>query len=322
MVRNGGRAVQLRLKLQYLRVIAKLDETQSVTKAAEHLHVTRAALSKTLAAIEEMLGVQLYVRTATGMAPTPYGMALARHARIILGNITSAEDEIIDLLNEERERVTIGAFFVAMPVLIPQAIAALQASHPRCLFAVREGDMFELIAGLQDGKLDIVVGRVHPRYFRDDVATLALYEERLLAVCRHDHPLADVEHLTWRKAAEYPWVLPPKESPVRSALQTQFAAEGVSGPKIVIEALSIPLTLGLLETASAIGLMPQRVALHAQQRNAIAVLRLELPPLPAPMGIAWLRDRPLAPLAQALVSALKTGSEAPGDHPGYPVSQN
>ncbi|MGH2396832.1 MAG: LysR family transcriptional regulator [bacterium] len=313
MVSRGGRALQSRLKLQYLRVVALLDETQSVTKAAERLHITRAALSKTLAAVEDMLGVQLYIRTATGMSPTPYGMALARHARIILGDIQCAEDEIIDLLSEQRERVTVGAFFVSIPVLLPQAIFLLTESYPRCLVAVREGDMFELVAGLQDGEFDVIVGRVVPEYFHDGVAVAPLYEERLFAVCRSDHPLADVGHLTWRTAVEFPWVLPPKESPVRRALQAQFSAEGIGGPKVVIEALSIPLTLGLLKTVSAIGLMPEGVALNEQRRGGIVVLPLDMPPLPAPMGVAWRKDRPLAPLASALIDALRTCSASVQD---------
>src|SRR4051812_32289269 len=119
MNRAGARALQSRLKIQYLQVVALLDETRSVTKAAERLHVSRAALSKTLAAIEKLLGVSLYGRTPTGMWPTPYGVALARHARVILGDIKSAEDKIFDLMNDRRERITVGAFFVSMSVLLP-----------------------------------------------------------------------------------------------------------------------------------------------------------------------------------------------------------
>ena len=305
MHRVGARALQSRLKIQYLQVVALLDETRSVTKAAERLHITRAALSKTLAALEDMLGVKLYGRTATGMSPTPYGMALARHARVILGNINSAEDEIFDLLNDERERITVGAFFVSMPVLLPRAIASLTRSYPRCLVTVREGDMFELVAGLQGGEFDVIVGRILPEYFHETVGVAALYEEELFAVCRSGHPLANLNPLTWREAVEFPWVLPPKESPVHRALRAQFLAEGVPGPNVVVEALSIPLTMGLLCTCDAIGLMPSRLAVEEQRRNQIAVLPLTIPPLPAPMGVAWRKDRPLSSLASELIDALK-----------------
>lgn len=305
MNRVGARSLQSRLKIQYLQVVALLDETQSVTKAAERLHITRAALSKTLASLEDMLGVKLYSRTATGMSPTLYGMALARHARVILGDIKTAEENILDLLNDQRERITVGAFFVSMPVLLPRAIAALARSHPRCLVSVREGDMFELVAGLHDGEFDLIVGRILPEYFQGAVAVTALYEETLFAVCRSGHPLANAGQLTWREAVEFAWVLPPQESPVHRALREQFLAEGVPGPKVVVEALSIPLTVGLLHTCDAIGLMPERVALDEQRRSGIAVLPLAMPPLPASMGVAWRKDRPLAPLAGELMEALK-----------------
>ena len=165
--------------------------------------------------------------------------------------------------------------------------------------------MFELVAGLHDGEFDLIVGRVLPEYFHAAVAVAALYEEELFAVCRSGHPLADASRLTWRKAVEFPWVLPPKESPVHRALRAQFQVEGVPGPKAVIEALSIPLTVGLLNTCDAIGLMPERVAREEQRRSQIAVLPLTLPLLPAPLGVAWRKDRPLAPLAGELIDALK-----------------
>jgi DNA-binding transcriptional LysR family regulator len=113
--------------------------------------------------------------------------------------------------------------------------------------------MFELVAGLQEGEFDVIVGRMLPEYAHDDVAVVALYEEELLAVCRSEHPLSKASSLTWRDAVEFPWVLPPKESPVHRSIRAQFLAEGVAGPRC--RKRSIPLTVGLL-TCNAIGLMP------------------------------------------------------------------
>jgi DNA-binding transcriptional LysR family regulator len=67
----------------------------------------------------------------------------------------------------------------------------------------------------------------------------------------------------------------------------------------------MPLTVGLLKTCNAIGLMPQRVAVEEQHRSRISILPLKMPALPAPMGVAWRKDRPLAPLASELIVALK-----------------
>lgn len=307
---STGQAPPSRLKLQYLRAVVVLDETHSLAKAADHLHVTRAALSKTLAALEDLLGVQLYERTASGMVPTKFGQTLARHARVILGDLRAAEDEIRDLMNEHRERLAVGALFTAMPQLLPQAIASIAKSHPRCVITVRESGSFGLAAGLHDGGFDLIVGRLVPEYFRSAVHLEPLFEEHLCAVCRRGHPLENAPALEWEQVATYPWLLPPKESPVSYALQAQFLAEVVQGPAIVVEAFSIPLALGMLKTCDAVTVLPSRVAHDERARGNVSVLPLTLPPWPAPMGIAWRKDKPLSPLATAFIEALKRSAAA------------
>src|SRR4030081_73643 len=127
-------------------------------------------------------------------------------------------------MNDRRERITVGAFFVSMSVLLPCALARLTQSYPRCLVTVRVGDMFELVAGLQEGEFDVIVGRILSDYAHADIAVVTLYEEELLAVCRSEHPLSNAKSLTWREAVEFPWILPPKESPVHRSLRAQFLA--------------------------------------------------------------------------------------------------
>ncbi|WP_191239907.1 LysR family transcriptional regulator [Pandoraea pnomenusa] len=308
---STGQAPPSRLKLKYLQVVAVLDETHSLAKAADHLNLTRAALSKTLAGLEALLGVKLYERTASGVVPTAFGRTLARHARLILGNLRSAEDELRDLMNEHRQSLAVGALFVAMPQLLPQAIALIAQSDPRCVITVRESGSFGLAAGLHDGSFDLVVGRLVPEYFRSAVNLEPLFEEELLVICRSGHPLAKAPTLTWREAAKYPWMLPPKESPISHAIQSQFLADGVQGPAVIVEAFSIPLALGMLQSCDAMTVLPSRLACALRDKGEVSILSLRSPRLPAPMGVAWRKDSPLSPLASAFIAALKTCAGEP-----------
>ena len=305
---TNTRGLQSRLKLQYLQVVAALDETRSVTRAAERLHITRAALSKTLAAVEDSLGVELYERTGTGLLPTPYGVALARHARVILGDLLSAEEELGEISAERNERLAVGAFFTAMPALLPQALARLARTAPRSVVTVREGNMFELLGGLRDGDFDLIVGRVMQDFVQQEVAVVGLYEEDMHAVCRAGHPLAHGRPVSWRDACAHPWILPPKESPMRRSFQARLRDEGVAPPAVIVEAMSVPFTFGLLASSETIAIMSTYATRAAMANGGFATLPLEVPPLPAPMGIAWRRDRPQSPLAASLIEALQACS--------------
>jgi DNA-binding transcriptional LysR family regulator len=295
---------RLRLKVEDLQLVALLGETATLSRAAEQLHVTPAALSKRLAAVEESMGVQLFERTPTGMHKTAYGAALARRARVIIDELHKAEAEIGDLLEDRRLRLNVGAFFVAFPQLLPQALARLVQASPRALVSVQEGDMQHLGEGLRQRELDMIVGRI----CADPTGELKvepLYDEKLFAVARPGHALCFEHDLSWSKVAAYPWVLPAKNSPVRTQLQQGFLESRTAGPQVIVEMLSVPATLGMLESSEAIALLPQSIAAAEQARGRIAILRLALPPLPAPMAVAWRSDRPLSPLGELMLNSLR-----------------
>src|SRR5262252_5727908 len=65
-----------RLRLQDLHVFLAVVQQGSMAKAAEQLGVTQPAVSKVIADLEHSIGVRLFDRSPTGVAPTMYGRAL------------------------------------------------------------------------------------------------------------------------------------------------------------------------------------------------------------------------------------------------------
>ena len=299
----------MRLKTHHLQVVAALHESHSVTKAADELSVSRAALSKTLVSLEEMLGGRLYERTALGMKPTPLGDTLARHANLVLANLRAAEGELFDLLRRHTERISLGAFFSTMPLLVPSALARLLRERPNCLVTVREDGMPGLIDGLMRGDFELIVGRMLAEHLVAPIEAMPLYEEGIFAVCRVGHKLAGRRRLSWREAVTFPWILPPHESPVHENLRAELRAAGAEAPAAIVEGLSTPLTLGLVVRSDSIGLLPERIARQEQERQTIVILPLSMQRFPAPVGIAWRGDKAQSPLAVALIAALQ-GSAA------------
>ena len=305
MIRPPAKRSRMRLKTHHLQVVAALHESHSVTKAADELSVSRAALSKTLVSLEEMLGGRLYERTALGMKPTPLGDALARHANLVLANLRAAEGELFDLLRRHSERISLGAFFSTMPLLVPSALARLVRERPNCLVTVREDGMPDLIDGLMRGDFELIVGRMLAEHLAAPIEAMPLYEEGIFAVCRLGHKLAGRRRVSWREAVTFPWILPPHESPVHEILRAELRAAGAEAPAAIVEGLSTPLTLGLVVRSDSIGLLPERIARQEQERQTIVILPLAMQRLPAPVGIAWRGDKAQSPLAVALIAALQ-----------------
>ena len=68
------------MNFNQLEYFIALYQTRSVTKAAKSLFMTRQALSLGLSALEEELGVPLFIRMSTGLEPTKEGEILFRYA--------------------------------------------------------------------------------------------------------------------------------------------------------------------------------------------------------------------------------------------------
>ena len=68
--------VMRRMSLRHARVLLALRDTGNISAAADLLHVTQPAVSKTLAELEQGLGQTLFVRRGRNMQPTPLGRRL------------------------------------------------------------------------------------------------------------------------------------------------------------------------------------------------------------------------------------------------------
>lgn len=79
-----------------LLVFRRAVETGNVTQAAEQLHVSQPAVSRTLSGLEARLGVQLLRRSKRGVAPTEAGQNLYREATDLLDRLQEVESTTRD----------------------------------------------------------------------------------------------------------------------------------------------------------------------------------------------------------------------------------
>src|SRR5204863_2003029 len=83
------------LDSRHLSLIAEVARAQSVTRAADRLHVTQSAVSHQLREIEDKLGTQLFLRSGRRMLPTGSGLLLVRAGEKVLDEIIAAEAAVM-----------------------------------------------------------------------------------------------------------------------------------------------------------------------------------------------------------------------------------
>lgn len=143
-----------------MRAFVAVVEAGTLSKAARQLHLSQPALSQTITALERRLGVQLLVRTSTGVRATDAGTTLLGEARAVLARHEQA-------LAALARHTTTGVLRVGVPLelppeLLPSALARLAEAYPETRVQARHLSSVAQVAALRAGELDVGLVRERP----------------------------------------------------------------------------------------------------------------------------------------------------------------
>jgi DNA-binding transcriptional LysR family regulator len=169
----------------------------------------------------------------------------ARRARLAMAELRAGLDEIEALGAGGAGRVVIGALPQAQTALIPRAIARFARMFPTGQVRVIDGPYAEILAGLQAGDIDLMVGAERSSTPRDTVQE-PLFDDRLIVVGRRDHPLAARPASTLADLAGFPWVIGRTNTPIRERWEAMFTEAGLAAPAARAECSSTMAIRGLL----------------------------------------------------------------------------
>ncbi|RYF77240.1 MAG: LysR family transcriptional regulator [Comamonadaceae bacterium] len=266
-----------RLRLRQLHMLLSLAQTGNMSQSAQQLHTAQPALSKWLKELEDDLGMVLFERHARGLRPTPQGEALIAHARRIEAHLDSARDDMQALRDGGSGLVVVGTSGASASDVVPMAVLRLLEWLPRAQIRLAESTMNVLMQQLAHGELDVVVGRSAPELHDTHIHAEMLYMEPIHLVARPQHPLLRLERaLEWSELMAYRWLVWPRGTPIRNALENALATVGQALPPGSVESNSVTLNLTLLGHSDMIGMASHRAALRFSHMGALRVLPVRL----------------------------------------------
>jgi DNA-binding transcriptional LysR family regulator len=291
-----------RLKLRHLVLVDALTEHGSVVRAAAGLRVTQPVVTRGLRDLEEILGVTLYERGPRGISPTIFGTAFTEHARAVLAQLSQASRHVAELSQGDRGTVTVGTHLAGSNLLLPRAIAQLKLDHPNVTVIVHEATPETLLADLEAGRVDFIVGRLTTAPSRPTTVHQTLYDEPIRLVARADHPASALPDLTLADLLAFPWILPGTETELRRELEEVFGRSALPLPTDRVECTSILTVRQLLIETDMVAALPMLIA-HDDSR--VTVLSVSLEPMSHTVGLTLPADRSASPSAAALLGRLQ-----------------
>ncbi|MFO7550044.1 MAG: LysR family transcriptional regulator [Haliea sp.] len=190
-----------KVDLNLLVALQALLQERSVSRAAERLHITQPAMSKTLARLRELFGDPLFTRSNRGMQPTPRARELATELGVVLHDITRlVSGSRFDPYTYSGEITFALSEYVGV-ALLPGLIRRLHQYAPR--LSIRTITRVEnQLEQLATGSLDFAI-HIAQAHYPEEFRTQVLGTAPPAILVREGHPLTHGE-ITWERLALYP----------------------------------------------------------------------------------------------------------------------
>src|SRR5437660_12171752 len=141
--------------LNLLVVFEAVMQDGSVTRAGKRLGMSQPALSHALNRLRYLVKDQLFIRTPTGMVPTPRAEQLALPLRHALAEMQRALEPETFVAAQANRRFSIALNNYAAIVLAAPLVAAVAAAAPRVLLDLRPSRTLDVFDLLYSGELDV-----------------------------------------------------------------------------------------------------------------------------------------------------------------------
>lgn len=303
------RAQQLgrQVKLRHLEVLLAVAQWGSMARAAEHLAITQPVVSKAIADLEDILGVQLLDRTSHGVEPTLYGRSLLKRSAAIFNDVQASISELEFLADPASGELRIGTSEPMTAGLLCIIVDRLSQQHQRLAFHVKLGDPLELQdRELRERGIDLMIGRLPAQVpTPDDIEVEVLLEEQAFVVAGIHNPLTRRRRLKLTELINEPWTLPPLESNPGSRIAGAFQACNLAYPRIGVTAHSTQMQTALLATGHFLAILPGTMIRFSAERLQLKILPVNLALSPWPIGIVTLKNRMLSPIAQLFIDCAR-----------------
>ena len=147
----------MNINFELYRFFCVVAECKNITRAAEQLHISQPAISKSIKSLEEQLGGTLFVRTKRGVFLTEEGKAFYHYLKQAMEYIHNAEHKFNDLIHLETGSIRIGISTTLTKQLLLPILEKFHDQYPNINIEITTDPSFELCKKLRNGLLDLTI---------------------------------------------------------------------------------------------------------------------------------------------------------------------
>ncbi len=264
--------------------------------------------------------MRLFDRSVRPPALLPSGELLAREGRVLLSRWEDVAARV--QLLETRDgadlegRVTVVAIYSAGIGLLKSVKDHFEQRWPGVHVSLSYMRPEQIAEAIRRGQFDVGITS-YPRQWRE-VRHRPLRDERMVAVCAAEHPLADRDEVRAAELASFQLAGFETSLPVSRAIRRYLKDNGVR-PEFANLVDNIDTMKSLLAATDLVALLPERTVLGEVASGSLATVTIS-PALARPMGVVSSRESDLSRAAATFVEFLVEHA-GPRDAAGQPVPE-
>jgi DNA-binding transcriptional LysR family regulator len=301
-----------RMRLHDLHVLMTVVQAGSMNKAAALLNTGQSAVSRSIAELEQAVGVRLVDRTTRGVEPTKYGRALLDGGAAVFDDLRQAVKTIEYLADPTAGEVRIGCTPLLATSFVSAVIDRLSRRHPRMVFHLVTGYVETLHAELSGRNVDLLLTRRFGPIADERLGFEFLFDDSSVVAVGAQSLWARRRRIEFAELLAEAWVLPRPGSEIASIATEAFRASGVDCPRTTVVTDSPHVRMSLVAAGRFVTILPASALNFSAMRRDIKVLPVHLPRARAPSGIVTLKTRAVSPIAQLFIHCAREVAKTAG----------
>lgn len=293
------------IELRLLRHALAVARHGNFARAAEELHLTQPSLSRSVASLEQALGVMLFDRSHKGVTPTAFGRLLMERAPSVLAGESELRREIQLLAGLDTGTLDIASGPYPGESTVAEAVARVNVAYPRLKIALEVCGPEQVYERVLEGRVDVGVASTFGIGRDPRVNVEPMTPRRIYLAARPEHPLAGVRNLTMQRVLDYPLATTLLHGPHAVTASGGAAATGRKGfrPPIMVDSIAVARAIARQSDA----IVPATYPLLSTDLEAghLVILDIHLRTFRSSHGILTLVDRSLSPGARQFIEMLR-----------------
>ncbi|MGB7299934.1 MAG: LysR family transcriptional regulator [Burkholderiaceae bacterium] len=291
------------MKLTGLQAFVAVVECGSIHAGARKLGISQPALSKTLRALEEELGVELVTRTSRGTVTTAYGQTFLIRAERVVREIERAQEEVEQLKGNIHDKLSVSVSPVSSFGIFPTAVEKFRLECPDIELHLIESQQHEIAELVRSNLAELAVTPLNIPLDGHEFRKDTIAEVTVVPVVRRDHPLANETRLSNLQSAQ--WLQVGPGGAVTTFREQAFESQGLPVPKASITCQTISTATAFVLGSDVIAMLPLPLLELPHLAGQFKVLNLDIDRMVNTIGVVYRADSALTPAAQILATHLK-----------------